>query len=96
MPEVKEMEKVYIFVNVRKGMANQVMQALQGKAGVLNIDPVEDRTDIIVQLQATTRQKLAELTIQSMASVENMIDGIQLMPVQQHSNRAGKTTVMAQ
>ena len=79
-------EGVYILIDVTEGKAGQVAETLRGQPGVKMIDLLEGPPDVVVILQARSRQKLAELTNRALALVENITEGIQVLPVQNEQN----------
>ena len=76
------MNRLYVLINVQSGTAEKVVESLQKKTGVLLADIVESPPDIILVVQANDNQKLAELTIDALAPVEDMIKELQLLPAQ--------------
>lgn len=78
--------KAYVLLNVVHEKQQQVVRALRGKLGVLMVDVVEGPPDVVVVLGARGRQRLAKLTIEALASVEAMTEGLQLLPTR---NRLG-------
>jgi len=47
------------------------------------VEQVEGQADIIFAVQASSRKRLAELTVQAIASIETLADDIQLLPVKE-------------
>ncbi len=74
--------RVYILLDIVHGKSEYVIQALRGKPGVVMADPLEGPPDVIIVVEAPKRQQLAELTIQALASVETMTEGLRLLPAQ--------------
>ena len=72
--------KVYVLLNVTGGKPDEVAQTLRRKPGVVTVDLLEDPPDIVMVVETSTRQKLAELTIQALASVEAATQDVQLLP----------------
>lgn len=72
--------KAYILLDIVDGKSEQVARVLRGKRGVLMADSLESPPDIIMVVQASDRQKLAELTVQALASVETFTEGLRLLP----------------
>jgi DNA-binding Lrp family transcriptional regulator len=72
--------KVYILLDVIEGRLEQVVQTLRGKPGVAEVDLLDGSPNIIMVVEAPKRKKLAERTIQALASVETMTEGVQLLP----------------
>ena len=77
--------KAYVLLNVVHEK-QQVVRALRGKPGVLMVDVVEGPPDVVVVLGARGRQRLAKLTIEALASVETMTEGLQLLPTRDRLN----------
>ena len=72
--------RVYVLLDIIAGKSAQVTQTLRSKQGVILADELEDQSRVIMVVQAADRQKLAELTVQALDSVESMTDGLQLLP----------------
>ena len=72
--------KVYVLLNVMDGKSEEVAQILRGKPGVVKVDQLEGTPEVITVVEAYDRQELAELTMQVLTSVENMTEGLQLLP----------------
>jgi len=74
--------KVYILFAVSEGKCGSVIQILQRKAGIVVAEQVEDPPNVVVTLiEASDRQKLAQLTECAVASVEKMTECYQSLPV---------------
>ena len=72
--------KVYVLLDVMDGKSEQVAQTLRGKPGVVKVDQLKGPPEVIMVIEAYDRQKLVEFTIQALASVETMTEGLQLLP----------------
>ncbi len=59
---------------------------MRGKPGVVKADLLEGPPDVIVVVEASNRQELAELTMQVLASVETMTEHLQLLPTRDGYN----------
>ncbi len=75
-------DRAYILLDILNGKAEQVAQSLKRNKGVVSVDVLEGPPDIIIILEASGRQKLAELTIQALASVESVTENMKLLPAQ--------------
>jgi hypothetical protein len=73
--------RAYILLCLAKGNPELVAQVLRRKPGVLMADPLEGPPDVIVVVEAPERQKLADLTVQALSSVEAMIENVRLLPI---------------
>ena len=78
--------KVYMLLNVTNGNSTQVLEMLKGQKGVIIADMLEGPPDILLLIEASDRQKLAERAIRAMASAESMIEDIRLLPTITGSN----------
>ena len=71
--------RAYMLPDIADGKPGQVVRVLRDKPGVVMADLLEGPPDVIVVVEASERQKLAEFTIQALASVEAMTEDIQLL-----------------
>ena len=74
--------RAYVLLDIVDGKSEQVAQALQGKPGVVIAELLEGPPDLIMVSEASDLQHLAKLTVQAITSVEAMIHGLRLLPVQ--------------
>jgi hypothetical protein len=72
--------KVYILLNVSNRNSTRVIEMLKGQKGVTIADMLEGPPDIVLVIAAPDRQKLADRAIHAIASVEDMIENIRLLP----------------
>lgn len=80
--------RVYVLVEVAGGYHNEVVSVLRCKPGVVMADNVEGQSNVIMVVEAQNRQRLAELTVRALASVETAIGGMHLLPVEEHREPA--------
>lgn len=73
--------RAYVLLHLAKGDPERVAQALRHKPGVLMSDPLEGPPDVILVVEASERQELADLTVNALSSVENMIENVRLLPI---------------
>jgi hypothetical protein len=78
--------RAYVLLDIVDGKSEQVVRALRGSLGVAMADQLEGPPDVIVVVEASERQELAELTNKALASVEAMIEGVQLLSAQDGLN----------
>ena len=78
--------KVYILLDIIEGKLEHVVQTLRGKPGVVKVDLLEGSPNVIMVVEAPERKKLAERTIQALASVETMTEGVQLLATRDGCN----------
>ena len=73
-------ERVYILLDIVGGKAEELVKVLRESPGVVMVDAVEGPPDVIMVVEASDRQKLAERTVQAIAVVENMTENFRLLP----------------
>ena len=76
--------RVYVLVDVAGGYHEEVASVLRCKPGVVMADNVEAQQKVIMVVEAQDRQRLAELTVRALASVEMAIGEMHLMPAEEH------------
>jgi hypothetical protein len=76
--------RVYVLVDVAGECHEEVASALRCKPGVVMADNVEAQQKVIMVVEAQDRQRLAELTVRALASVETVIEGMHLLPAEDH------------
>ncbi len=72
--------KVYVLLRVKEGKSEQAVQTLRSKAGVRLLDMLEGPPDVIMMVQARERRRLADLTVEALASIEEITEDMQLLP----------------
>lgn len=73
--------RAYILIKTVDGKAHEVVRILRRRLGIVSVDCVEGSPDIVVRMEAEDNQKLADLTIKALTSVENLTDDSQVLPV---------------
>ncbi|MBI4295545.1 MAG: hypothetical protein HY667_00360 [Chloroflexi bacterium] len=74
--------RVYVVLDVIEGKAKQVACTLLQKSGVMVADVLDSPPGVMMVVEASERKRLAELTVQAIASVNGMMEGLRLLPVQ--------------
>jgi hypothetical protein len=74
--------RAYVLLDIVNGKSEQVAKALQGKPGVVIAEQIEGPPDLIMVTEASDMHHLAKLTVKAITSVEAMINGLRLLPVQ--------------
>jgi hypothetical protein len=72
--------KAYVLFEALDGKCESIVQALQGKPGVVVVDKVEGPPDVVMVVEAPNRRRLAKRVISALASVENITEGFNLLP----------------
>jgi hypothetical protein len=72
--------RVYVLVNVAERQGRAAASILRCQPGVVVADVVEAQPSVMMVVEARGRQRLAELTIQALTSVEGLTADIHLMP----------------
>lgn len=88
------MNRAYVIINVQQDMTEHVALTLSSRDGVIMVDILEDKPDIIMVVQAKNRQKLAELTVKAVTSVESFTEGLQLMPARSNLNHEAAAMIL--
>ena len=82
--------KAYVLLNVRENMLGEVARVLKMMPGVIAAEVLEGPPDLVMILEAPERRRLAELTVQALASVENTAEVSYLLPAQKPVARKKK------
>lgn len=82
--------RVYILLDIAEGKSAEAAQSLCDRPCVVKADLLEGSPDLLVICEAFNRQKLAELTIEALAEVEQVTENVCLLPVRNNSDKAGK------
>jgi len=72
--------RVYLLLDVVEGKADHVAGKLRHIAGIRIVDVIEGQPDVIAVVEASERQRLAEITMQVFSSLENLIEDLRLLP----------------
>ena len=74
--------RAYILLEIREGKSVEAAEVLQSMRGIVIADPLEGPPDVVVVVEASDRQELARLTNRALASIEALIEDLNLLPVQ--------------
>lgn len=74
--------RTYILLDIREGKLAEAAEVLQSMRGVVMADPLEGPPDVAMVVEASDRQELARLTNRALASIGALIEGLNLLPVQ--------------
>lgn len=74
--------RAYVLIKSASDNSRKMAKILKAKPGIVMIELLEGSPDLLVVTEASDRQYLAKLTIKALASVENMTESLQLLPVQ--------------
>jgi hypothetical protein len=75
--------KTYVLLRATNGHSDSITAIIRRQPGVVMVDQVEGLADIIFTVQASSRKKLAELTVQAISKVEGITDDVQLLPMKE-------------
>jgi hypothetical protein len=81
--------RAYILLDIADGKSAEAVQSLRDRPGVVKADLLEGSPDILVICEAFNRQRLAELTVGALATVEQVTENMCLLPVQSQPGSAG-------
>ena len=86
--------KVYVLLRVKEGKSEQAVHTLRSKAGVRLADVLEGPPDVIMMVQARERHHLADLTVEALASIEDITEDLQLLPTPDGCSAPALTKVL--
>ncbi len=72
--------RVYVLLEAAEGKSQQLVQAVRTMPGVVMADLLDEPPGVIMVVEATNRPELARLTIRALASLENITEGVRLVP----------------
>lgn len=72
--------RVYLLLDVAEAKANQVAEKLEGMDSIRIVDVLEGQPGVIAMVEASERLILAKTAMRVIASVENMIDDLRILP----------------
>lgn len=81
-------DRAYILLDIVDGKAEQAVKVLRKSLGVIMVDALESPPDVIIVMEAPERQQLAKQTMQALASVETITEGVCLLPAREEINTA--------
>ena len=87
----KSPTRAYVLIQSTGNSRDRVIKILSRQKGVVAADAVEGPPDVVVVIEAMDRPTLASVLMKAMASVEDMTEGLQLLPTQErarHSRRS--------
>lgn len=70
----------YVLLTTRNGDSEQAAAIIRRQPGVVMADQIEGAADVIFAVKASSRERLAILTLQAIATVEGVVDDVQLLP----------------
>ena len=74
--------RAYILLEIREGKSVEAAEVLQSMRGVVMADPLEWPPDVVLVVEASDGQELIRLANRALASIEALIEGLTLLPVQ--------------
>jgi hypothetical protein len=77
--------RVYILLDITEGKSAEAAQSLCDRPGIVKADLLEGSPDLLIICEAFNRQKLARLTIEALAEVEQVTENVCLLPVKSNS-----------
>ncbi len=72
--------RAYVLLQSTGNSRDQVVRTLRRQRGVVAVDLVEGPPDVVVVMEASDRPELASLLMKAMTSVQQMTEGLQLLP----------------
>lgn len=81
-------KRAYVLLDIVDGSCEYAVQTLQSKMGVVLVDCLEGRPDIIAVIEAPTRQMLAEVVIPVIGSIDGITEDLHLLVTRDDENAA--------
>jgi len=78
----KSQTRAYVLLQSVGNSRRRVIEILRRQDGVVAVDPVEGPPDVMMVIEAAGRPELASVLMKAMASVEDIADGLQLLPTE--------------
>ncbi len=78
--------RLYLLLKTVNGHSEEVAQVIRLNPGVVTVDLVEGKPDVIAVMEAGDRQKLAHQLMQVILCVENTIEDARILPTRDDSN----------
>ncbi len=75
--------RVYVLLDIVDGYGEDAIQLLQDKSGVMLADRLEGRPDVIIMVEAPSRQKLAEIIMPAIGCVADITEDLHLLVTRQ-------------
>ena len=72
--------RAYVLLQSTGNSSDRVAKTLRRQQGVVAVDLVEGPPDVVVVMEAADRPELASLLMKAMTSVQQMTEGLQLLP----------------
>ena len=83
----KSPTRAYVLIQSTGNSRDRVIKILKQQKGVVAADAVEGPPDVVLVIEAPDRPTLASVLMKAMASVEDMTEGLQLLPTQARERR---------
>lgn len=71
--------RAYILLEISDGRSEQVVRNLRGKPGIVSADPLDGRPDVILVVEGSDRQELAEYIMPILATIDNVTEDVRLL-----------------
>ncbi len=77
--------RLYLLLETVNGHSEEVAQVIRLNPGVVTVDLVEGKPDVIAVMEAGDRQTLAQLLMQVISCVENTTEDARILPTREDS-----------
>ena len=78
--------RVYLLLDILEGKAGYAIQTLRNAEGVIAADTLEGRPDILAIIEAPDRQKLVELMMPVLQSLDHITEDLHLLMTRQDNS----------
>lgn len=77
--------RLYLLLETVNGHSEEVAQVIRLNPGVVTVDLMEGKPDVIAVMEAGDRQALAQLLMQVISCVENTTEDARILPTRDDS-----------
>ncbi len=72
-------DRVYLLLDVVDGESQPVARAIRGMPGVVAVDCLEERPDVLAVMEAPDRMKLAQAMMSVIGQVDSSLEDLRIM-----------------
>jgi hypothetical protein len=87
----KNTSRAYVRVKTRQGCPETLFSNIARNSGVVVADVIEGQSDVILVLEASNREELANTVMDALAALEPMTEDVELLPVRAKVNSIRKS-----
>lgn len=73
--------KVYVLLDITDNNYSEIVTALRGRWGIIGVELLEGLPNLMLTIEASDRETLAEFAVGALAQLEIVAENIELLPV---------------